>query len=131
VIVDTSALVAILKVEPDAEELLVCLSQASRALISTATLLETQIVVCSHLGEAGLPELDLLLGRTDVRSVAFEPSHLHWALQGWRRYGKGRHPAGLNLGDCFSYGLAMALDLPLLFKGDDFANTDVKCALSP
>ena len=80
-IVDTSALVAILKVEPDAEELLVCLSQASRALISTATLLETQVVDCSHL--------------------------------------------------CFSYGLAMALDLPQLFKGDDLAHTDVKCALSP
>jgi ribonuclease VapC len=129
-VVDTSALVAILKVEPDAAELLVCLSQASSAVISTATLLEAQMVVCSHLGDdVGLPELELLLGRTDVQPVAFESSHLHWALQGWRRYGKGRHRAALNLGDCFSYGLAMALDLPLLFKGDDFALTDVKLAL--
>jgi ribonuclease VapC len=128
-IVDTSALVAILKVEPEAAELLFCLSKASRALISTATLLEAQMVVCSHLGEeVGLPELELLLGRTNVQPVAFEGSHLHWALQGWRRYGKGRHRAGLNLGDCFSYGLAMALDLPLLFKGDDFTHTDVKAA---
>jgi ribonuclease VapC len=60
--------------------------------------------------------------------VPFDPHHLHRALQGWRRYGKGRHPAGLNLGDCFSYGLALALDLPLLFKGEDFAGTDVKVA---
>ncbi len=130
-VVDTSALVAILKVEPDAEDLLLCLSQAATALISTATLLEAQMVVCSHLGDdVGLPELELLLSRADVQAVAFEPSHLHWALQGWRRYGKGRHPAGLNLGDCFSYGLAMALDLPLLFKGNDFAHTDVRPALS-
>ncbi len=129
-VVDTSALVAILKVEPEAEDLLLCLSQAATALISTATLLEAQIVVCSHLGDdVGLPELELLLSRADVQIVAFEASHLHWALQGWRRYGKGRHPAGLNLGDCFSYGLAMALDLPLLFKGNDFAHTDVKPAL--
>jgi ribonuclease VapC len=128
-IVDTSVLVAILKVEPDAAELLLCLTQAANAKISAATLLEVQIVVCSQLGDhVGLPELELLLSRADVQIVAFEPSHLHWALQGWRRYGKGRHRAGLNLGDCFSYGLAMALDLPLLFKGDDFAHTDVKRA---
>lgn len=130
-IVDTSALVAILKVEPGAAELLLCLSQAASAMISTATLLEAQMVVCSHLGEElGLPELELLLSRTHVQPVGFEGSHLHWAMQGWRRYGKGRHQAGLNLGDCFSYGLAMALDLPLLFKGNDFAHTDVKPALS-
>jgi ribonuclease VapC len=128
-VVDTSALVAILKVEPDAAELLLCLSQASSAVISTATLLEAQMVVCSHLGEAGLPELELLLSRTDVRPVAFERSHLHWALEGWGHYGNGRHRAGLNLGDCFSYGLAKALDLPLLFKGDDFELTDVQAAL--
>ncbi len=129
-VVDTSALVAILKVEPDAAELLLCLSQASSAVISTATLLEAQMVVCSHLGdEGGLQELELLLSRTDLQSVAFECLHLHWALQGWRHFGKGRHRAGFNLGDCFSYGLAMAFDLPLLFKGDDFALTDVKVAL--
>jgi ribonuclease VapC len=55
--------------------------------------------------------------------------HVHWALEGWRRYGKGRHRAGLNLGDCFSYGLAKVLNAPLLFKGDDFAATDVLAAL--
>jgi ribonuclease VapC len=75
-------------------------------------------------------EVEQLLLTLSVRVVPFGQHHLHWALHGWRRYGKGRHRAGLNLGDCFSYGLAMALDLPLLFKGDDFAHTDVKCALS-
>ena len=129
-VVDTYALVAILKVEADAAELLLCLSEAPSALISTATLFEAQMVVCSHLGEAvGLPELELLFSRANVQTVAFERSHLHWALQGWRQFGKGRHRACLNLGDCFSYGLAVALDLPLLFKGDDFARTDVKVAL--
>ena len=129
-VVDTSALVAILKVEADAAELLLCLSEAPSALISTATLFEAQMVVCSHLGEAvGLPELELLLSRANLQTVAFERSHLHWALQGWRQFGKGRHRACLNLGDCFSYGLAVALDLPLLFRADDFARTDVKVAL--
>lgn len=99
-------------------------------MISTATLLEAQMGVCTHLGDdVGLPELELLLGCTDVQPVAFESSHLHWALQGWRRFGKRCHRACLNLGGCFSYWLAMALDLLLLFKGDHFGLTDVNVAL--
>ena len=137
-IVDTSALVAILRVEPDAAVLLLCLSQASSAMISTATLPEAQMVVCSHVGEEeGLPELELLLSRTHVQPVAFEGSQLHWALQGWHRYGKGRHQAGLNLGDCFSYGLAMAPDLPRCSRATtcphrrEAGPQPVKPALSP
>ena len=74
-------------------------------------------------------EVEQLLLALRVEVMPFDQHQLHWALEGWRRYGKGRHPAGLNLGDCFSYGLARALNAPLLFKGDDFAATDVAPAL--
>jgi ribonuclease VapC len=73
--------------------------------------------------------VEQLLLNLRVEVVPFDQQQLHWALTGWRRYGKGRHRAGLNLGDCFSYGLAQALKAPLLFKGNDFAATDVLAAL--
>ena len=126
--VDTSALVAILKVEPDAAELLRCLGESRSNRIPTATLLEAQLVVISQLGNPGGVELELLLSRAQIQPIPFDTNHLHWALHGWRHYGRGRHKAALNLGDCFSYGLAKALDAPLLFKGEDFSYTDVKVA---
>ena len=129
IVIDTSALVAILKTEPEATTLLKLLSQPQPKHLSTATLLETRIVLEKQLGQAGHNALDLLLSKADITTIALEEAHVHWALQGWRRYGKGRHPAALNLGDCFSYGLAMALEAPLLFKGEDFALTDVQRAL--
>lgn len=128
IVVDTSALVAILKVEPDAAELLRCLGESRTNRMATATLLEAQMVVISQLGDSGLAELELLLSRAQVQPTPFDTNHLHWALHGWRHYGQGRHKAALNLGDCFSYGLAKALDAPLLFKGEDFQYTDVKVA---
>jgi len=130
-VIDTSALMAILKVEPEALALIACLKQPGPKRISTATLLECRIVVERQLGEAGQAELDLLLARAEITAVPLDDRHLHWALQGWRLYGKGRHPAGLNLGDCFSYGLAKALRAPLLFKGEDFAATDLDAVLPP
>ena len=98
-------------------------------VIDTSALLEARIVVERQLGPAGQAELDQLLCRAAITAVPLEELHVHWALEGWLRYGKGRHGAGLNLGDCFSNGLAKALDAPLLFKGDDFAATDVLAAL--
>ena len=127
--VDSSALIAILKVEPEAATLLDILSAGGAKAISTATLLEAQIVACSQLGDGGQVELDLLLNQAGILAVPFDALQLHWALKGWQHFGKGRHQAGLNLGDCFSYGLARTLDLPLLFKGEDFRSTDVKVAL--
>ena len=127
-VVDTSALVAILKVEPDASTLLSRLGNSGANRIATATLLEAQMVVISQLGEAGVPELELLMNRAQIQVVPFNADHMRWALHGWRHYGKGRHRAALNLGDCFSYGLAKAMDAPLLFKGEDFQHTDVKVA---
>ena len=125
-VVDTSALVAILKVEPDASTLLSRLGNSGANRIATATLLEAQMVVISQLGEAGVPELELLMNRAQIQVVPFNADHMRWALHGWRHYGKGQHRAALNLGDCFSYGLAKAMDAPLLFKGEDFQHTDVK-----
>jgi ribonuclease VapC len=125
-VVDTSALVAILKVEQDASALLSRLGNSGANRIATATLLEAQMVVISQLGEAGVPELELLMNRAQIQEVPFNADHMRWALHGWRHYGKGRHRAALNLGDCFSYGLAKAMDAPLLFKGEDFQYTDVK-----
>ncbi|KEF43346.1 MAG: hypothetical protein ER33_00970 [Cyanobium sp. CACIAM 14] len=128
-VIDTSALIAILKVEAEATALLTCLSRPGDKLISTATLLETRIVLDRQLGEAGESALDLLLRKGGISPLNLELQHVEWALLGWRRFGKGNHPAGLNLGDCFSYGLAMALSAPLLFKGNDFPATDVTPAL--
>lgn len=133
-VIDTSALQAILKVESGALAFVDALKQPGPRHLCTATLLETRIVVERQLGPAGQAELDLLLSRAAITAVPLEELHVHWALGGWRRYGKGRHRAGLNLGDCFSYGLVMALKAPLLFKGtgstgSDFATTDIKRAL--
>ena len=125
-VVDTSALMAILKVEPDASTLLSRLGNSGANRIATATLLEAQMVVISQLGEAGVPELELLMNRAQIQVVPFNADHMRWALQGWRRYRKGRHRAALNMGDCISYGLAKAMNAPLLFKGEDFQHTDVK-----
>jgi ribonuclease VapC len=129
-VIDTSALLAILKGEPEAEALIEALSRPGPRWISTATLLETKLVIERNLGEPGQAELQRLLATAAVTPLPLEEAHVHWALEGWRHYGKGRHRAALNLGDCFSYGLARALGAPLLFKGDDFAATDLPSALS-
>jgi len=129
-VIDTSALLAILKVEPEAMALIDRLSQAGPRRLSTATLLETRLVIERQIGAAGQAELDHLLAAAAITTVPLEDIHVHWALVGWRRFGKGRHRAALNFGDCFSYGLAMALEAPLLFIGSVFAATDVQPALA-
>ena len=96
-------------------------------LISTGTLIEAAIVVEARLGEAGGREFDLWLQRAGVEQVPVDAEQADLARRAWRRFGKGRHPAGINYGDCFAYALAASRDEPLLFKGDDFAKTDVRC----
>ena len=88
------------------------------------------MVIERQIGEAGQAERDRLLAAADITTVPLEVIQVHWALVGWRRFGKGQHRAALNFGDCFSYGLARALEAPLLFKGHDFAATDVLSALT-
>jgi ribonuclease VapC len=127
-VIDTSGIVAIAQNEPEAEIFERLIAEAPRRLISAATFLETALVIESRLGEAGGAELDLWMHKARVEIVPLDARQTDLARRAWRRYGKGRHPAGLNLGDCFSYALATAMREPLLFKGDDFAKTDIVAA---
>jgi ribonuclease VapC len=124
-VIDTSALLALLLNEPDALRIAQAIEAASIRLVSAATFLETSIIIESKKGEAGGRELELLLYRASIEVAPVDQDQAEIARQAWRRYGKGRHPAGLNHGDCFAYALAIQRRLPLLFRGDDFAQTDV------
>jgi ribonuclease VapC len=125
-VIDTSALIAILLGEPEAEALALALAGDPKRLISAFTALETGIVIEAKKGEAGGRELDLLLHHARIVIVPMTAEHYEIARFAWRRYGKGRHPAGLNIGDCCSYALAKAAGEPLLFKGKDFSQTEIK-----
>ena len=125
-VIDTSAIVAIALDEPEAPEFERRIADASVRLISAATLLEAAMVIEARLGEAVGGELDLWLHKVGVEIVAVEAEHADQARRAWRRFGKGRHPAGLNFGDCFSYALAALTQEPLLFKGQDFSKTDIR-----
>jgi ribonuclease VapC len=127
-VIDTSAIVAIALNEPEAPAFEQRIADDPVRLISAATVLEAAMVLETRLGEPGGSELDLWLHKVGVDIVAVEPEHADQARRAWRRYGKGRHPAGLNFGDCFSYALAAMTGEPLLFKGDDFARTDLRPA---
>jgi ribonuclease VapC len=127
-VIDTSAIVAIAFNEPEAQLFEQRIAEDPIRLISSATVLEAAMVIETRLGEAGGSELDLWLHRIGVEIVAIEPEHADQARRAWRRYGKGRHRAGLNFGDCFSYALAALSGEPLLFKGNDFSETDVRRA---
>jgi ribonuclease VapC len=124
-VLDTSALLAVLFDEPERREFVQAIAAARRRLISAATLIESSIVVESRRGEAAGRELDLFLHRAMVDTVPIDEEQVQIARAAWRRYGKGRHPAGLNFGDLFAYALARATGEELLFKGDDFAKTDI------
>ncbi|MBV9826819.1 MAG: type II toxin-antitoxin system VapC family toxin [Alphaproteobacteria bacterium] len=128
-VIDTSAVAAILFDEPDAATLEGKIADDPVRLMSAATFLEAAIVIEARLGNAGGREFDLWLHRADIEILGVDADQADLARRAWRRFGRGRHPADLNYGDCFSYALAAARDEPLLFKGDDFAKTDVKaCA---
>ena len=128
-IVDTSAILAILNREPDAERYEEAIAAAPERSISVANLLEASIVVEGRGGISAGYELDLLLNRYGIELEPVTAEQLVAARRAWRRFGKGNHPAGLNFGDCFAYALAEATGEPLLFKGADFAQTDVAPAL--
>lgn len=127
-VIDTSAIVAIAFNEPEAETYEQKVVDAPRRFISAATVLELAIVIEARLGEAGAAELDLWLYKAGVEIVAVDAEQIAVARRAWRSYGKGRHPAGLNYGDCFSYALAKTRSEPLLYKGDDFSRTDIEAA---
>lgn len=124
-VVDTSALVAVLQNEPSAQAIADVLAATTDVVIGTATLVEVSIVVENCLGPAGGQKLTELLRRSQISVVKFTEEMSSEAIEGFRRYGKGRHPAALNLGDCHTYGVARALHASVLCIGNDFSQTDL------
>ncbi|TLZ37170.1 MAG: type II toxin-antitoxin system VapC family toxin [Gammaproteobacteria bacterium] len=124
-VVDTSALIALLGMEAEAARVAAALESEATRLISAATVVETGLVIESRYGAQGARELDLLIAKAELSIQPVTAEQAEVAREAWRRYGKGRHPAGLNFGDCFSYALARTSGEPLLFKGDAFIHTDI------
>jgi ribonuclease VapC len=127
-VIDTSALVAILLDEPERRQFNERIAGDARRLLSSASLVEAALVIETRLGEAGGRELDLYLHRAQIEIVPVDRDQAELARRAFRRFGRGRHAAGLNFGDCFSYALAQATGEALLFKGADFAQTDLIAA---
>ena len=127
-IVDTSAILAILLGEPDAGRYEDAMAAAWPRRMSAAALLEAAMVVESRGGAKAGYELDALLERAEIELAPVTSEHANAARRAWRRYGKGNHPAGLNFGDCLAYALAEATGEPLLYKGRDFDRTDIEAA---
>lgn len=126
--VDTSVLVAIVLGEDDAERYLDELRH-NPARLSSVSLTEAAIVVEARQGADAARDLELLVDATIDTLVPVDVEHARAAIAGWRRFGKGRHSAGLNFGDCFAYGLARLAGVPLLYKGNDFTQTDITAVL--
>jgi ribonuclease VapC len=129
-VVDTSALAAVILGEPDAESYLgVMTGHAGEVFLSAASAVELGIVVDAKQGPEATADLRRLTELLGITTVAFDAAQASVAVSAWRRFGKGRHPAGLNLGDCFSYALAKTSGSALLYKGQDFGQTDITSAL--
>ena len=124
-IVDTSAVLSILFNEPDARRHASAIMTAHPCRMSVANVLEAAIVLEGRAGSTAAHELDALLESAEIELVPVTVELLEAARRAWRRFGKGNHPAALNFGDCFAYALARTTGEPLLFKGDDFSQTDV------
>ena len=124
-VIDTSALLAILQDEPERRRFNEAIEAADSRILSTATFVEVSIVIESRYGAEGLRDLDLFIDRAGIELVALDVEQAKVARQAFIRFGKGRHAAGLNYGDCLAYALARVLSQPLLYKGDDFARTDI------
>lgn len=129
-VVDTSALAAVVFGEPDAEALLGAMRRSAGDLhIGAVTLVEAAIVIEARQGARAVDDLHALLTGLHSQVVAVDEAQARLAHAAWRRFGKGRHPAALTLGDCFAYALAKSTGSALLFKGGDFAQTDIASAL--
>jgi ribonuclease VapC len=124
-VVDSSAVMALLFGEDGSDRYVSAVASPGRKYMSAVNRLEAGIVVEARKGEPGAKALAELLAVSEIAIVPFDSGQAEIALDAWRRYGKGRHPAGLNLGDCAAYALAATLNRPLLFKGGDFAKTDL------
>lgn len=125
-VVDSSALLALLLDEPGADDIEFALAESDPVIMGAPTFTEAAIVVEARLGPAGRLALDRVVRIAEISVVPFDADAAEEAVDGWRRFGKGRHVAGLNLGDCFTYGLARSLGSPVLCVGDDFSRTDLE-----
>ena len=128
-ILDTSALVAVMFGEPETDLYTQAIHDADRCLISTGTFLELFIVLDRQAAPEAAFQCDTFLRRAGISIEPFTVEQAYLARQAFHDFGKGRHPAGLNFGDCFAYTLAKTTGEPLLFKGDDFRKTDIVPAL--
>jgi ribonuclease VapC len=124
-VLDSSAILAVLFDEPQRRAFTLSIERDPRRLMSAGNVLESAMVAEARRGESAGRELDLLLHRAEVDVVPVDSEQVQLARSAWRRYGKGRHPAGLNFGDCFAYALAATSGEPLLFAGEDFRRTDI------
>lgn len=130
-VADTSAIIGIIAKEPGWERIVDAIHAASERIISTATELELALVVVGRRGtQDNLESLDRLLRTLCLEARPVDRKQIHIAREAFLKFGKGRHPAALNFGDCFSYALAKSLQARLLFVGNDFARTDIEAVLS-
>lgn len=125
-ILDTSAIIAILQSEPEADQLILAIQNAKTLRVSAASVVEAGIVMYARYGDAGELEVDQFIHRLKISIVPVNAEQAELARSAYRKYGKGIHQAGLNYGDCFSYALAISLQEKLLFVGEDFSKTDVQ-----
>ena len=130
-VIDASAVLSILLNEPDRDQFIDAIQSDAVRLMSAVNALEAAIVVEARKREPGAREFDLLVHKAQISVVPFAEEHLEAARAAWRRFGKGNHPAGLNFCDCCAYALAKLAGEPLLFKGEDFSQTDLVAARTP
>jgi len=131
-VVDTSAIIAILRAEDDAADFASAIGNARNPMMSASTYVEAGLVMTNDESPRGLERLNLLIERSNIEIVATTPDEAIIGVAAHRKYGRGSgHRAKLNFGDCFSYALAKSRNMPLLFKGDDFVHTDIEPALKP
>jgi len=128
-VIDSSALIAILEFEPEVEQLAEAIKQDSIHLISAVSIVETTIVIENRRGSDGVKALNLLMDKIAIKVIPVTEEYALMACQAYHNFGKGRHPAKLNFGDCFSYATAKLQNESLLFKGNDFNQTDIDCCI--
>lgn len=128
-ILDSSAVVSMIAEEPGHGQLLAAVADAAEVAIGAPTRLESEMVMIGRAGAAGQDLVEQFLFRNNVVVIVFSDAHRRLATEAFKRYGKGRHSAALNYGDCMAYATAKVAEHPLLFTGDDFAQTDLVPAL--
>lgn len=130
-IIDSSAIVAVIFLERAHEQIVSVLENAESAAIGSATLFETELVLCARRGPAGRAMAMTFVAEFGLDEITFDERHRSAATSAFIRFGKGRHPARLNLADCMTYATARIAGEPLLCVGDDFAKTDIDLVLPP